>query len=62
MRKVITVSIENETLETVNTLAHGLNESRSETVTMLLRLGLRNLPARERKALELERVKERRLK
>lgn len=62
MRKVVTVSIENETLETVNTLTHALNVSRSETINMLLQRGLRNMTERERKALELERMKERRLK
>ena len=62
MRKVVTVSLEHETLETVNTLAHALNVSRSEMVTSLLQRGLRKMTERERKALELERMKERRLK
>ena len=62
MRKVVTVSIEYETLETVDTLAHALNVSRSETITTMLQRGLRHMTSREAKAVELERMKEMRMK
>ena len=62
MKTSISITIEQETLETVNTLAHALNVNRSTVITSMLHRGLRNMTEKERKALELERMKERRLK
>ena len=61
-KTAISITIEHDTLETVNALTHALNVSRSETINMLLQRGLRHMTERELKALELERMKERRLK